>query len=466
VVLQPPSKFLVGLAELYVRKCYLEIFALIQKRYDEGREYDGVVVTGNPGIGKSSFLSYILCCVASLEICVVYESTVDHTAWLFDFSKPDARVQKVNTKSVVVEVAFEEVLADRNTVFLFDTDASCQLEPVRCTAFTIIAASPKKIHFKVFLDRSAPSRTLKLYMPVWSLKELLDCHKCTSLYENITTDDITSAFSLFGGIPRYVMSSGEDRGALVVRLKNELQQCQAKSLIDCVGNLDTTKDSHMLLHYELTDAYRTVTTTFASPWVFEQLADKWEREDKLVAEHFVSQTSGVAQLGGARGYALERVAHRKLASGGIFKVRRLHEDGVETAEQTVNFRPLDTIEFDKLEDIQADVKAYLKPKSKTLTVVDAVSIRKTDEETGFQMTVSLSHRAKHQRVKEILEKLSIKKPRIFRLYFVVPEDKFVEFQFQKYLKARGQGTMKAIGVVKQVEQWVLLLPIVGPRTGE
>ncbi len=108
------------------------------------------------------------------------------------------------------------------------------------------------------------------------------------------------------------------------------------------------------------------------------------------------------------------------------------------------------------------MKGYFKPKSKTLTVVDSLSIQNT-EEVGFQVTVSFSHRARHQRLKEILDQLGIKTPRIFRLYYVVPEDKFSEYKFQKYMKTRGKGTMQAIGVVKQVEQWVLLLPIVGPR---
>ncbi len=146
-------------------------------------------------------------------------------------------------------------------------------------------------------------------------------------------------------------------------------------------------------------------------------------KNKLVAEHFV----GVAELGGVRGYALERVAHRKLASGGIFEVRHLREDGVETAEQMVELQTLDTIEFDKLEDIQADVKAYLKPKSKTLTVVDSMSIRKTEEEAGFQVTVSLSQGQTPAREGNS-QQLGIKAPRIFRIYFVVPEDKFIEYK--------------------------------------
>lgn len=465
VVLRPPTKFLVGLAQLYVRKCYSEIFAVIKGRYDEAREYDGIVVTGNPGVGKSSFLSFVLYCMAALNVHVVYESTVDNTAWMFNFSKQDALVLKVNTKLAPVELAFEEVLADRSTVFLFDTDANCTREPVRVTAFTIIAASPKKIHFKVFLDRSAPSRTLKLHMPVWSLSELLDCHTKTNIFSDISTDEISSGFNCFGGIPRYVMSTGEDRQALMVRLRNELQQCQAKSVIESVGNLDTTKDSHMLLHYELTDdTYRMVTTTFASTWVFEQLAEKWEKDDNLVTEHFVRQTSGVSELGGARGYALERVAHRKLAGGGIFKVRRLHEDRTFSAEQIVELKALDTIEFDKtkFDTIPQNSDAYFKSTSKTFPVVDSVSIRKSaGDVAGFQVTVSLSHRAKHKTLKQLLEHLSIRSTP-FRLFFVVPEDKFAEFKFQPYLNYQGKGTVTATGVVRNVEQWVLLLPIVGP----
>jgi hypothetical protein len=76
--------------------------------------------------------------------------------------------------------------------------------------------------------------------------------------------------------------------------------------------LDTSTDFHKLLQYELTDdTYRNVTTTFASPWVFERLAEKLEIDNEHAMEQSVEQTTGVSELGGARGYALERVAHRK-----------------------------------------------------------------------------------------------------------------------------------------------------------
>jgi hypothetical protein len=41
----------------------------------------------------------------------------------------------------------------------------------------------------------------------------------------------------------------------------------------------------------------------------------------------------------------------------------------------------------------------------------------------------------------------------------VPADKFKDYKFQKYLKSAGKEEMEANGCVKQVEQWVLLMPV-------
>lgn len=117
-VLTPPAALIGGLKELYVRSCYSQIFDIINGRYEENREYDGVVITGNPGIGKSSSLSYVLHSLAMLKKRVVFESTTLNTAWFFDFSAdPNPTPQKVDTALVPAQVAFEQELTDRNTVF-------------------------------------------------------------------------------------------------------------------------------------------------------------------------------------------------------------------------------------------------------------------------------------------------------------------------------------------------------------
>jgi hypothetical protein len=330
---------------------------------------------------------------------------------------------------------------------------------VRVTAFTIIAASPKKIHFKVFLDRTAPSRTLMLHMPVWMLTELIECFRVTNLYDTLSKEDITEGYGVFGGIPRYVMSAGEDREALKTKLMKELQGCKVKTLLDSVGHLDTSTDSHKLLQYELTDdTYRNVTTTFASPWVFERLAEKWEIDNEHAMELFVEQTAGVSELGGARGYALERVAHRKLAQGGKFKVRLLHQNGALASPGEVEFKELPTIKFDSLEEIKDRNGAYGQPNSKSFAVVDSVSFSDS-EKNGFQITASYKHQPKHKLVKQLVEAVGLEKGKVFRLYFVVPADKFEDYKFQKYLKSAGKEEMEAKGSVKQVEQWVLLMPV-------
>jgi hypothetical protein len=58
-----------------------------------------------------------------------------------------------------------------------------------------------------------------------------------------------------------------------------------------------------------------------------------------------------------------------------------------------------------------------------------------------------------------VEAVGLEKGKIFRLYFAVPADRFEDYKFQTYLNSAGKEEMEAKGSVKQVEQWVLLMPI-------
>lgn len=82
---------------IMLRDAYVRMWDLIKDETLAGRTL-GWVVTGTPGIGKSTLALYIMYCLALLVAIFVYEFTWDSSRpsrvrVLFDFSQPDVTVR-------------------------------------------------------------------------------------------------------------------------------------------------------------------------------------------------------------------------------------------------------------------------------------------------------------------------------------------------------------------------------------
>src|SRR5688572_20816906 len=76
---------------LFVCDCTKKLFDKIMAFKNVRAESQGVVLTGNPGIGKSWFLRYCLFQLARLEATIFYEYVAGRVAWLF---LPDGSVSE------------------------------------------------------------------------------------------------------------------------------------------------------------------------------------------------------------------------------------------------------------------------------------------------------------------------------------------------------------------------------------
>jgi hypothetical protein len=71
----------------------------------------------------------------------------------------------------------------------------------------------------------------------------------------------------------------------------------------------------------------------------------------------------------------------------------------------------------------------------------------------FQVTISPSHPVKQEPLRKILEKLPAKEN--ISLYFIVPDDDFETFTFQKYQDEQGNESQTIPKPIAMLEQWVL-----------
>lgn len=214
---------------------------------------NGVVITGNPGIGKSvGLLNYILWQCAQKRRTVVFESLSD------------------DTKSPVVEVMGRPMgvaaLKRRETWYFVDPGAhETAKEPLRRPAFTIIATSPNRSHYRRFLKDVG----WRLWLPVWTAEELqssaphygpnADAEECTQRGKR--------RFDELGGIPHFVLCK-RPKFQEGLADRDYALTSGAKSLFQFTGSdfeSQFAEQRHMIYHLEVDQAFKISRVVFGSP---------------------------------------------------------------------------------------------------------------------------------------------------------------------------------------------------------
>jgi len=263
-----------------MRRCYPKLFERIVALYHayvQGKSNfrSGVIITGNPGIGKTFMLWYILWNLAhTLKATVVLQLGKEKLICLFQPNKPPLVVESDMP-------AFPE-LDSRETIFLYDPYPG--VEPRFTPAFTIVASSPNDKNFKEFFKRS----TKKLYMPTWDWDELQQCNK--ELWR-ISDAALEKNFLMFGGIPRHILSAEEYASELEIAIR----QANIYATIDSIGNLEAApQESHKILQYEVTDDFKVDYVRFATSYVRDELCSQWSRKRAFEMEKLYLQLENSA----------------------------------------------------------------------------------------------------------------------------------------------------------------------------
>ncbi|CAI2177193.1 17279_t:CDS:2, partial [Funneliformis geosporum] len=119
-------------SKIFIRKAYTDIFKEI-KALIESHKYYRFVITGNPGIGKSYFLFYLLYELAKSGETVVLDS--------------HERVKCIVFKNAMVKLEkidkLGHILNEETTWYLVDTK-----KPLKYGAITILVSSPNPQYYK------------------------------------------------------------------------------------------------------------------------------------------------------------------------------------------------------------------------------------------------------------------------------------------------------------------------------
>lgn len=280
-------------SELFVRKCNLDLFKI---GWDLASTLDpiirGYTIYGNPGIGKSWFLSYWLYRLAQEQKTVCFESMEQNGAWLF---QPDGTVSSFNPNW---RGNFpQEILMDSKSFYLFDPAGKNPREPTQTAAFTVVAASSDPRHYFQFNKRN---RNKKFIMPPWTEAEI---DRILPHLPHLESSKVKELFAKYGPIPLYILNNTDDWHE---ELERAISTTNPDDLRKSLGGPEALSNvSHKLLHCHTGPPYTSCTVTFASPHIGTRVANELLKYRKFDTLDFIATVQS-PDLASVRGLMFTR----------------------------------------------------------------------------------------------------------------------------------------------------------------
>jgi len=442
---------------MLIRSSYSDLFDKMMELKANVKTLRGYVLTGNPGIGKSCFLSYCLWRFAKEGKTVIFESVEREGAWLF---LPNGSVSFHRRKVLPAEASLS------TSYYLFDPYGDEPDEPIGCSAFTIIASSPNKKHYKGFRKRRGCG--VVYYMPCWSLDELKLIRP-----HHVSPQELFRRYDIAGGIPRYLFASNEEFERFLDELKGEFTKMNYEQLKQALGNPeDGGSASHKLVQYQLSDdSYRRYVIRFASSFVEQQLPRQESRQKLKELGSVLAGLEGIGLAAVLAGNLFEHFGHAVLPGGVRLKARRLdakQKSRASSADKMLDFPKAESVIFSGDADLKAALtrKAYARPAATNYPAVDAIAWL-GNELVFVQYTRSGKHGISDQLTFYNLVTLAcgVTKKAQLRLLFMVPPQQYDAFESQNVTVPTRKGSAHYVSdiddkvnyVRSHIEQWVVEL---------
>jgi hypothetical protein len=254
---------------LFVRKCYRPLYELCKEiRNQNPHRGGGVILSGNPGIGKSWCLNAFLVWFLQDGFRVIYQRVSVGDVIVFC---QDGTILYEQGYDLHLVHNYGQNVAD--TIYLFDPDGSQRVQPFQVPAFTLIAPSPKLENYKQFSKRVEFTR----YIPIWSLEELKIYREACEI--RINCEELEKRYAIFGGIPRSVFTNNfkTTQTALETAIVafDMTGKMRGYFQFGMLPNSDTAhaQGSHKVIHVNVNDEYEADSLDFNSVWIQEKVLE-------------------------------------------------------------------------------------------------------------------------------------------------------------------------------------------------
>lgn len=363
---------------------------------------------GNPGIGKSYFLIWLLLKVFESKCTIILNRGGKDLGNVYCFQPNLVR------KSDTVKT-FQPELDDINTWYLVDTVA----DPGETNAITVFVSSPRKSNWKRF---STYRDVKSLYMPLWSFEEIQCCYSLC--YPGFPLDVVNSRFLLFSGVPRFIFEEADSE----TKLTRAIATATFSKILASIDQSDSDQDvSHYLIQMVPAIDYSNYTIDFLSPEISTLIIANFQKTRKAELLQFLkdSMDESFASLSNYRGFVFENVAHTLLCKGGQFTIYGpLGEQDEQESSITI---PPSQLQIPLTFEISKK-NIYYRPASKTQGAFDSwmgsfgffqITTSCTHSINAYAMGSGMAQALHHNCVHDIL-------------YFVIPREHYSNFKRQNF----------------------------------
>lgn len=369
--------------QLFIRSFYDPLINDVLKCFhDTSERPHHVIVTGNPGIGKSAFGVYLLVRALQQGRPVVYQSgPASGACYLFEHG----RVTRFSTVDAVA------LRIESDPQLLYIADSYTPLYGMnKCT--TILITSPLLVRYKEYEKQTQASTMI---FPVFMDAEVALMHE--HCYPTIREDLVRERLALWGGIPRKLFSTKatveQDRAIVTgiatranpkdVFIESRMPVLELAASVSHkifhVHNLGVVKG----LSPSDPDFYNFFARSLSTERVEEIARQAWVTSQRKKLADLVSNTEGMQAFASARGIFHETIAGDILKQGGEFSSRLLTfaslgqaTGATRPAESSIILRPKDHVLFNNMEELRqlyaANPDRFFSPVSRSFCAVDLI----------------------------------------------------------------------------------------------
>jgi hypothetical protein len=438
--------------DLYTRQCQRDLWNEVFVYLESSLNKRHAVVTGNPGIGKSRSMAYLLRILLQNERTVIYEARKDKIVYAFiPPVRPVRQNQSSNYKVWTCDYRrFSEpacvALKNSDHYYLIDPDVPAQIASVN--AHTVLAASPNRAHFKEFQKRA-----IKWLMPIWRKEELKSLLAYIKIEGATLTDtEFESRYMNFGGRIRYMFAGSVDCSEYFDDLKESVSRLDLDKLIKALSpdgiDIDQSEQGgpSMVFVYDV----------LAVPTTFHSTTYKYLKIQGNYRIALASET--VRQLAASKYWAeimdtlnpkSQRYTNNSIGNGRLFElvssvylefpVQFDARSDPETIDHVLQLSTGSRKEFVGTwqeylvycSQLQSSInmtgtRELVIPKVTNQPVIDMIDAC----DRVYQITVGKEHGVNRSKLQEMVEILNLTPQNPLKLYFVILEDRLQEFEWK------------------------------------
>jgi hypothetical protein len=395
---------------LFARDCYKKLWDLVSS---EKQKTSCFSICGNPGIGKSWFLFYVMYQLGVKNNRIVYAQTIGNLMEFMLIEHPNW----VQHSEAIPSQQMHNALQDPSTWYLVDGPVNVS-SLSRINARVLQVTSPDRMKFKEFLK--APAH--QYFMPVWTHDELERCRE--QMYPTVSTEDLMELEHIAGPIPRFVLegpSQSSDfakaREKLEGDTKRAVVRMSLKDIAYAVGaeDVNDTRVTYRALQIEVdSTTFANIGLRLASPFVENIFFSRMTEIDSTKLWLTYRDTAG-----SIKGAFYEAWAHKIISGHGTTPLPMQSLEDKNITEHVVIGQRTLLLEQTYDQMVKINVATYCVPASKTFPTIDAVCLP-----YFFQMTIQPSHSIKLKHfanfVSEMIKAGTIQQEQNINLVFVVP----------------------------------------------